>query len=635
MEALPLAFPLTPVHVTHRHILRRVGIGVCIVAVSALAIALIQPVPHLQSLNSQGMQPLDKPVVLQFQWPVARTADVRISPALEGQVSYEGTLVKNRLARTLTFTPSSTWLPGQTYTLTVSNVESAVGFRTRQSDYTFTFTTSPAPLVSTISPPVTNAIAADGAWTVTFNQPLTDAFAVSAHTDPPSDLQVIRSADGRSIILQPGQLLGQGKQYALTVERVARQFVFGSTEVAHEEAPQEIVSGMWFVREPPGIRSISPTGVGVVLDAPITVAFTDPVEVSAVERSASLSPSVVGAWSAVDAHTVRFTPTENLVRATTYTLTLAAGLRTATSGVLDADVRMQFRTQEPLGFAEVSPTHGSTGIDVARKIRVTFNQLVDHAEALQRVRLTPKVEGTWAWVDDELTFTPKGRYAFGTAYTVTVPKDLTVPNGFPAAADLALRFTTEQASTRLAVPFHRQEHKLSCEIATLVMALRYRGVEVTEQTIIDAIGFDPTPKKSGVWGDPDVAFVGNIDGQQPGTGYGVYAAPIAKAGSTYRPSRVMTGASLQDVLTEVQAGNPVIVWGNASTGQRVDWKTPTGKTVRAIVGEHTRVVVGFLGSVTSPSTIVTLDPLFGEKRFTRAAFVADWALLGNMAVVVE
>lgn len=635
MDALPLAIAGLPRHVTRRDVFRRLVLTLPVFLAVGAAGLLIQPAPRLASTQVHGWQPLDAPLVVEFSWPVSRAVDVSIVPHVEGQVSYSDAMLQNRLVRTLTFTPDRTWLPGTTYTLALAGVKSATGVPFLSADHSLTFTTAPVPAVASLQPHEGSTMVADGAWSVAFERPLDTAYALSARLDPPVPVQVIVASDRRTATIQPSQLLGQGSAYTLHVERTTRQFAFGTGDVVLEEPPHVLVSSSWQVRVPPGVTKVAPSGTGVPLTESMALTFAEPVDLAGVQQNVTITPALEGAWESTDEHVFTFQPSAALAQATTYTITIHEGLRTKSGGVFEADTRAQFRTQEPVALASSSPASGATGVGTNRTIRLTFNQEVDREAALQGARVTPSVEGTWAWENSELTFSPKGRYAFGTTYTVTLPKGLAAVHGFPASETLTVTFTTEQATTRLAVPFHRQQHKLSCEIATLVMALRFHGVDIGEQPIIDAIGFDPTPKKNGVWGDPDVAFVGNIDGQQVGTGYGVYAAPIARVGSAYRPSRVMTGSSLTDILTEVQAGHPVIVWGNASTGQRVDWKTPTGKTVRAIVGEHTRVVVGYVGSVTSPTTIITLDPLFGERRFSRAAFLTDWARLGNMAVVVE
>jgi len=45
----------------------------------------------------------------------------------------------------------------------------------------------------------------------------------------------------------------------------------------------------------------------------------------------------------------------------------------------------------------------------------------------------------------------------------------------------------------LAVPYFRQEHRLSCEAAALRMGLAYKGKNVSESEIMRYVGFDPTP----------------------------------------------------------------------------------------------------------------------------------------------
>jgi uncharacterized protein YvpB len=631
--ALPLQLP-AHAHVRRHHAALRLLFALPALLLGALAIGFIRPTPHLRSLNAAGRQPLAAEVEVGFSWPISRTLQVQVTPHVEGQVLFRDALVRGRLVRTVAFVPDHTWSPSTSYTLSLTGVESATHFGSRTVDENLTFTTASLPELAGVLPKADDTLVADAVWTVHLDGPRSPSGAIAARLEPYVELDQTWSADAQTLTLRPVQFLAQGTPYTLHLTQTPQQLRFGTQEVAAQGEPQEMLHQTWSVREPPGITTITPAGASVALRTPLVVTFAEPVDASAFTAKVRLDPTIPGTWTSTDSQTFTLQP-ERLLTATTYTLTVPNGLRTASGGVLDTDIRAQFRTIEPVALATTTPTAGANGVSVRSTVRLTFNQAVQHAGAASLVKFTPATQGSWVWKGEEFVFTPKQDFAFGTTYTLTVASAFTPIQGLPAPGDLTLRFTTEQAVTRLAVPFHRQTHKLSCEVATLVMALRYRGVDIEEQPLIDAIGFDPTPKKNGVWGDPNVAFVGNIDGQQPGTGYGVYATPLASAGSAYRRSRVMASATLPDILTEVQSGNPVIVWGNASTGERIDWQTPAGKTVRAIVGEHTRVVIGFVGSISSPTTIITLDPLYGERRFSRAAFLADWALLGNMAVVVE
>lgn len=190
------------------------------------------------------------------------------------------------------------------------------------------------------------------------------------------------------------------------------------------------------------------------------------------------------------------------------------------------------------------------------------------------------------------------------------------------------------ATVKLAVPFHRQEHSLSCEAAALFSALRARGVAVTESDLIAAVGFDPTPKRSGVWGDPQRSFVGSIDGRSPSTGYGVYWAPIARAANRYRRAESASNQTLAWLAGQIADGNPVVVWGYIAGGGPLRWRTPDGATVDAVYGEHARVAYGFSGSADRPTGFFLMDPTYGPIYMDRATFDRNWSSLNRGAVVV-
>ncbi|MBI4434488.1 C39 family peptidase [Candidatus Uhrbacteria bacterium] len=202
-------------------------------------------------------------------------------------------------------------------------------------------------------------------------------------------------------------------------------------------------------------------------------------------------------------------------------------------------------------------------------------------------------------------------------------------------------------TAKLRVPFLKQEHALSCEVATLRMALAYRGVTVSEAELLAAVGFDPAPRTGNVlvgraprnsegakWGDPDEAFVGDVDGIMSKTGYGVHAGPIGRIAGRYRTAEVIengTAASLTDAIAN---GNPVITWGHLGGGKPLRWRTLGGKEVRAVDGEHTRVVIGYNGTREDPAGFFVIDPIYGEQYWKTEKFVANWEPLGRTGVVI-
>jgi uncharacterized protein YvpB len=191
-------------------------------------------------------------------------------------------------------------------------------------------------------------------------------------------------------------------------------------------------------------------------------------------------------------------------------------------------------------------------------------------------------------------------------------------------------------TVKLSVPFHRQEHSLSCEIAALKMALNYKGVVLSEGELLGKLPFDPTPKAGNIWGDPDKGFVGDINGKMPSTGYGVHWGPVNHLANQYRPSEIIVGWSPAQIAQEIKNGNPVIAWGVAgSRPQRIFWQTPEGKTVRAALIEHTRVITGFRGNLNNPIGFYTLDPIYGEIYYPVSKFYKNWEYLDVYGVVVR
>ncbi len=187
---------------------------------------------------------------------------------------------------------------------------------------------------------------------------------------------------------------------------------------------------------------------------------------------------------------------------------------------------------------------------------------------------------------------------------------------------------------QLPTKFHRQEHSLSCEIATLKMALQTVGLDVPESELLALLPFDATAKSRGVWGDPNKGFVGKIDGKMLIDGYGVYWDPIARVGLRYRRTEVMRGGSAKNVAEHLSAGRPVIVWGNYGRTKKYSWRSSDGSLVDAVNGEYTRIVTGFSGSVSNPTSFSLIDPIYGPITWSKDKFMANWGLLGNNAVVV-
>jgi uncharacterized protein YvpB len=195
------------------------------------------------------------------------------------------------------------------------------------------------------------------------------------------------------------------------------------------------------------------------------------------------------------------------------------------------------------------------------------------------------------------------------------------------------------AASGLAVPLFSQQHALSCEAASLRMALGALGVNVEESDILDRLAHDPTPRQpqfdgSVIWGDPDIGFVGSFDGVFARDGYGVYQQPIADVAASFGVNATPSfGTDSSEAYAAVNNGLPVVVWVpyGLSVRGRGQWTTPNGKTIPYVVTEHCVV----LASLTDTG-VVYADPWEGAfKSADYATFEAAFAEIGNRAVFLS
>lgn len=202
------------------------------------------------------------------------------------------------------------------------------------------------------------------------------------------------------------------------------------------------------------------------------------------------------------------------------------------------------------------------------------------------------------------------------------------------------------ATTRvLDVPWHHQEHNLSCEAAALEMALSYYGITVDEMTLMRFMTIDARPAKFDVagklatWGDPAQAYVGNPDGSiQRYQGYGAYNEPVARAAATAGATVLASGSGLYAAAIPaavlyrgVLAGHPSVAW-ISNTYRQVplsSYVAYDGATVRFTLTEHAVTIIGV-----SPEAVLIDDPWFGRAWHPKAQFESAYRTFAGMAVVV-
>lgn len=297
----------------------------------------------------------------------------------------------------------------------------------------------------------------------------------------------------------------------------------------------------------------------------------------------------------------------------------------------------------------VFPSPGSRNVPLYSIIKIKFNKPIKRQAVLPAI--LPGAHGQWQFEDAliknhlfrTLTFTPASNFKPETSYQVKIENI----QGFGISKSTSFAFTfqtqpvlipgTEPEITILEIPLDWQDYSLSCEAASLKMTLAYKGILVSEKEIMQKIGYSNIPRRDNVLGDPYQAYVGDINGKICETGYGVYWGPVAKAAQNWRNSQAFSGWEIEDLIREIELGNPVIFWGVLPTRALTDcsWYTPEGKYIPAFKETHVRVMTGFIDLPQEPSKIIINGPLAGRLYWDTNYFLKNWEVFNNSGVVVR
>ncbi len=238
----------------------------------------------------------------------------------------------------------------------------------------------------------------------------------------------------------------------------------------------------------------------------------------------------------------------------------------------------------PPRVINVIQTVAKNNLAALPEVVMKFNKPVERQSILPSI--TPDVPGEWRYEQPifgnhlftALVFVPETKMDPNTQYKIELGNIKSFFNIGPTGSysfsfkpniDLVTAMP-DQKITMIDIKSNWQESKLSCEAASLKMALASKGVYVSEKEIMEKIGYDPTPRKGSVWGDPNKHFVGNIDGKICDTGYGVYWEPVALVANNWRPAESFSGGDIKKVIKEIENGNPVIVWGTLPVKKIID-----------------------------------------------------------------
>ena len=592
------------------------GLVVTFGAGAAFAMAKTQSALELDYIR-EG-QPVGEPFRISLGQVVSRVDGITISPKVDGDWHFHSDIFG---INGLEFVPESSFSPDQEYTVKISNI---VRHATGSADsIDLVFQTELAPGVLGFSPSGDGStIAADQQFNIRLKAVGDTVKEVQIESDPSVEFERTGAESGYS--WRPKDLLPQGEKLSISVlDAASRGVIFSRT---------------FKVADTPSIKAISKK-IDMLPGDVLEIEFSQPIDInSAPDTAIKFDMPGFGQWSE-DGQKYLFTVGGDVAPGGSYGYVIDKDLRTKEGGILTEQLTGSLRSRGAVEVVGVSPG-GSEVAQARQHIRITFNQPVDRASAQNSFNISAGQVAGFAWSDNTMVVTVVD-LGYQNQVRVSLSGGIR-PDGFGLnSGPWGYTFHTEARVVKLSVPYYKQVYAQSCEAASVRMALAYRGVHTSDWDVLQRFGYNPTHKnqETNTWEDPQKQFVGDVNGNQSeGTGWGVFAEPVAAAVRSYgRQASTHYGVSAQLLAQQLYNDRPVVLWGIWGSSARIQtWTTADGGTASGPFPMHVRLVVGVKGSVENPLGFYVHDPITGSAYWSTAQLMSNTQKAGpaNQAVVI-
>ena len=332
-------------------------------------------------------------------------------------------------------------------------------------DYSWSFTTEPAPtppqVVEPTSPPngavdvlITLVIQ------VTFTEAMNEASTEAAFSIGPVIAGTFSWNPSSTILtFTPSADLAYDTVYSIIIAGTAQdqeaETLDGDYDGVSEGSPTDDYSFSFTTQAaptPPQVISTSPTdgAIGISLSTTIQITFSEAMNEASTEAAFSIGPVVAGVFSWNPGSTIlTFTPSADLSYGTTYTVTIDGTAQDQQGETLDGDYdgvsegsptddyTFGFTTElpPPPQVTSHSPTDGQSNVPLSEPIVINFNMAMSEDGNGKAPWDAGCVEGafsmtggltagdftiSWNAGVDQLTLTPETPYPSGTVLTVTI-----------------------------------------------------------------------------------------------------------------------------------------------------------------------------------------------------------------------
>src|SRR3989339_100736 len=565
-----------------------------------------------------------KPITIIFNSPIyADKIDPHMNPEILGEwkiYKYFGFLP---FTRKIEFIPQQSFLPEQKVMIYVSYIANPL-FSDPGNEHYLEIESDSLPLVTESS--ITNEdtdILTDQFLVLDLNKNDSNNCLYKVVSNPEIETEIIKNGTAM-IIIKPKQKLPQNTNYQWEVFQTPVSINLVTSEIIQKGEEKSIYKLSFTTVAAPLIKSVSPSDkeTGVKVDREILIEFGEELATNNFSSYFRITPEIEGEVNFVEEKKLTFKPKSSFNKDTEYQIILTKGIASKKGGIIENDIQYQFKTIGPVEVISFSPGLHAVNIDLNPQILITFNEEVNHASAESKFKISPAVSGTYSWNGNTLIFTLENSLSYSTSYNVTIEAGIESIDGLASINKYVNQFTTRPNIFSLNVPLYSQAESYTCNIAAARMMLSYRGVSVSESTLKNEIGIVGTRGS----GNPHKGYVEN---------YGTYWEPISTAVSKYRSNQIMTNWNLTDLLSEVEKGNPVMVWGQNgwSTPTNISWTATDGTYIYAVSGMHSYIVKGFTGTKDNPDRILINDPWRGDISLSKDTFNNRWSYFKTAMIV--
>lgn len=550
---------------------------------------------------------------IQFDLPVdTDNIKFKMSPQIDGKWEYEK-IWKSSLVRKVSFKPDHSILPDQRVVIYIT------GLRTKwdngklhEQPLEFNSPTIPQ-ILSTNPKEGSTDFSPESNIEVNFDSPL-GQFTEVDYTISPYTEHEVKKVDEKTHIIQLKNELLLDQEYQIVAKRSVRQYRLENNEEIIRGEPIQILDLKFKTAGNPLVESYSPKGNAVNPEESFKAVFTQTMIQDQVEKNFSITPEIKGEITWVDQRTFIFTPENQFQKNTTYKIIFSKGIEGTVFGETKEDINIEFKTAGEVKILSISPLDGSNAVEISSEISIEFDQPVDRQSVEDRFQIYPAIEGTFSWSKNLMKFLPSHNFGYETRYTISIQPGIKSVYGEDSTEEFSYSFTTKGQLTTIDFPMYLQQSNFTCGVVSGRMVLAYYGINLTEQQLVDQIGFN---------GDPEIGLVYN---------YGLHPEPIADLFGSYGlTTQVMTNWNVQGIANEIEQGRPVIVWWFNQMSQRSGpFTLASGST--GYNGMHAEVVYGFRGSVDNPTAFLMRDPWRGHTEYSTEFFIYNWSYINYTAL---